>query len=236
MKRAFLFGLIMWSGALSAQSDSILNLQEFWWDFNLGVQATDRWYYGGDAGLRSIFSGQDGRQFYIRPTARYVLNSNATASFAAANFTTWGVDVPNTYELRFHQELDIDWPRSIPVKINHRFRLEERFLWTTGDERYIGIRPRYLLGVTTQTFDLFKVLKEFYFIGQGELFAPVDISTEVPENYVINNIRLHLAIGQYLSEQWRYEFHYIWQNSRILDLRTLETTEHLLRLRIYFKS
>lgn len=80
-------------------------------------------------------------------------------------------------------------------------------------------------------FKLIGKTKSFYIKGMWELFVPFDKSaTEL----FVNNQRFYAALGQRVSDRFRYEIFYIWQESREFVDDGFETSENIIRLRFFY--
>ena len=103
--------------------------QQFWMNYSVTVPTTTKWSYGGDVGLRGLFSNYDWSQFLIRPAATYRFNSTFSAQGAVAVFKTLNKKDNNLTEFRMHQDLNIRWPKWDVVSPFFRLRIEERFFF-----------------------------------------------------------------------------------------------------------
>ena len=202
-----------------------------WTDITLTYFKTQKYSYGGDAGLRGIVSSKDWNLIYIRPTVNYTLSPFFKVSGGIGSFNTFNKELSNTYELRFFQDVHVSWPDIGWVDFYHRFRFEERFFFYTDIENDFTIRGRYLIRARTIDFKLIGKTKSFYLKGMWELFVPFDKSAV---ELFVNNQRFYAAIGQRISDRFRYEIFYIWQKSREFEDDGFETSENILRLRFFY--
>ena len=202
-----------------------------WTDITLTYFKSQKYSLGGDAGLRGIISAKDWNQIYIRPSINYILSPYFKVTGGIGSFNTFNKEYSNTYELRFFQDVHVSWPDIGWVDFYHRFRFEERFFFYQTLANDFSIRGRYLIRARTIDFKLIGKTKSFYLKAMWELFVPFDKSAA--ELYV-NNQRFYAAIGQRISDRFRYELFYIWQKSREFVDDGFESTENILRLRFFY--
>ena len=202
-----------------------------WTDITLTYFKSQKYSLGGDAGLRGIISAKDWNQIYIRPSINYILSPYFKVTGGIGSFNTFNKEFSNTYELRFFQDVHVSWPDIGWVDFYHRFRFEERFFFYQTLANDFSIRGRYLIRARTIDFKLIGKTKSFYLKAMWELFVPFDKSAA--ELYV-NNQRFYAAIGQRISDRFRYELFYIWQKSREFVDDGFESTENILRLRFFY--
>ena len=161
----------------------------------------------------------------------YTLSPFFKTSGGIGSFNTFNKQISNTYEVRFFQDMHVSWPDIGWVDFYHRFRFEERFFFYTTLENDFSIRGRYLFRARTTDFRLIGKSKSFYLKGMWELFVPFDKSAG---ELFINNQRFYAAIGQRISDRFRYEVFYIWQKSKEFVDDGFETAENIFRLRFYY--
>lgn len=202
-----------------------------WTDITLTYFKTPRLSLGGDAGLRGIVSSKNWNLFYIRPTINYTLSSLFIFSGGIGSFNTFNKELNNTYEIRFFQDVHVSWPDIGWIDFYHRLRFEERFFFYKNIENEFAVRGRYLIRARTADFKLFGKTKSFYLKGMWELFVPFD---DGAVELFVNNQRFYAAIGQRVSDKFRYEIFYIWQKSREFVDDGFETSENILRLRFFY--
>ena len=202
-----------------------------WTDITLTYFKTQKLTYGGDAGLRGIVSAKDWNMFYIRPTVSYTFSPMFKASGGIGSFNTINKEISNTYEIRFFQDAHVSWPNLGWVDFYHRFRFEERFFFYSSLDNDFSVRGRYLIRARTIDFKLIGKSRSFYLKAMWELFIPFDKSaTEL----FVNNQRFYAALGQRVSDRFRYELYYIWQKSREFVDDGFETSENIIRLRFFY--
>ncbi len=208
---------------------------QLWGDYNLTVPLTKNLTYGGDIGLRGFISNKDWNQVIIRPQIRYRWNQVFSVAGAVASFVTFNVEDDNVFEYRMHQEATINWPDLGFVALFYRVRLEQRFFFYQSDslQNESNMRGRGLVGFETQDFRIGAGKRPFYFQGMWEGFqtAGEDSSYEL----FINQTRIHGVFGHRLSNLWRYEVQYIWQQSREYSEAGLETTQNVIRIRVFHR-
>lgn len=207
---------------------------QLWADYNLTVLINDKWTYGGDAGIRGLISNYDWNQLMIRPNIKYRFNYTFSTSPAIAIFSTFNKDAGNVHEFRIHQDFNAKWPDLGIVEFFCRVRLEQRFFFYENKNipNDFDLRLRGLVGMETADIKLFGSSKPIYFQFIVEGFST---NEQTAIEVFINQTRLHLAMGHRLSENLRYEIHYIRQASRLLVEDGLEASNNIFRLRFYHR-
>jgi len=202
-----------------------------WSDITLTYFKTQRFSFGGDAGLRGIVSSKDWNLFYIRPTVNYTVTPIFKVSGGIGSFNTINRQLNNTYEIRFFQDAHVSWPDIGWIDFYHRFRFEERFFFYQNIDNYFSLRGRYLIRARTINFKLFGEKKGYYLKGMFEAFVPLG---ESAIELFVNNQRWYSALGYQPSDRYRYELFYIWQKSREFVDDGFETSENIIRLRFFY--
>ncbi len=212
-----------------AQDSTEVDFQT-WSDITTIHFFTDKWIYSGDYGVRGVLSGQDWQTLYARPTFRYNITPSLHARAGMALFYTYDQLIKNQLELRFHQEVNLKWPEVPGFIFKHMVRFEERFFFYKELDKEFSARARYRFAIESPDYKLFNIKGPFYGLANIEFFLP--LGNQSTERY-INNTRIVAGIGQRASQKFRYELHYIFQNSRKFIDDSLKTSEHILRLRLF---
>jgi len=159
MKRLYLFIFFIQAFLLrgipsySQQNGDRVDFQT-WTDITLTYFKTQKFSFGGDAGLRGIVSSKDWNSFYIRPTVHYKFTPIFKLSGGIGLFNTFNKSLNNTYELRFFQDLQISWPHIGWLDFYHRFRFEQRLFFYENLDNDLAVRGRYLIRARTTNFKL----------------------------------------------------------------------------------
>lgn len=201
-----------------------------WIDLTTVHNYNSKWAYTGDYGLRGVVSGEQWSTFLVRPTFKYRITPILDVRAGVALFYTRDKILDNVLELRFHQEVDVKWPEIVGMIFKHRLRFEERFFFYEELENEFSARARYRLYFETPDFKLFKNCGPFYGMTSIELFLPIGESAT--ERFVNNN-RVEIGLGHRTSRKFRWELHYIWQNSKAYADDTFKTSENIFRLRFF---
>ena len=201
-----------------------------WTDLTTIYKFSDRWRYDGDQGTRGLLSQSDFTLLYFRPSVRYRVNPWITAHGGIRFFQTIFDDDDDTFEIGPWQGLRLVWPMIGSYAISHYFRLEERMTWQTGEESDFDftVRGRYQLGGRSPTYDI--LLKNgIYLSGSIEAFS--DIETPI----FINRMRYDAGVGTKLTDAWRVELRYLFQQGRRSASSAFGNDEHILRLRLFYR-
>jgi hypothetical protein len=220
--------------AYGQNEDTLIIYNQLWTDFNLDVQVNEKWSYGGDLGYRTQLDDETWSQIIVRPIFNYDHSKSWTFGGGIGSFNTIGDSIVNTYELRFQGEAVFHWPRLTNVSFKQRIRMDQRNYWFEGGGNAWEIRGRYYVGAVSRNFDFLRLpLQSYYFACSAEFFTPVFKESEEPTEYLVNSSRLTLIAGIWIHTDWKFEFDYTWQRGRILDLDEFQTSEHLIRLRLF---
>jgi len=212
-------------------------------DYNLTVPVpnTNKFTYGGDAGYRrggdtgllGFFSQTDFNQVIIRPTARYRFNQVINVGGGIAGFMTFNKDIGNIYEFRMQEEVNVRWPDLSVVAFYYRVRFDQRFFnFEDLDNERTG-RVRYLFGIESEDIRTFGQKRPIYFEFFVEGFKTLG-RFSIDDTFV-NQIRLTAIFGHRITNFIRYEIHYFNQKQRGAMDTSFETTEHILRLRLFHR-
>jgi hypothetical protein len=228
MKGGLLFAL-SWALGLGGNAQEVDN--QLWFNYALTIKTQKPWSYGGDVGLRGFISNRDFNQILVRPTVSYKANRTFRLSAAVAYFATFNVYEYNIGEFRLHQEISIKWPTFNNFYLFWRVRLDERWFFYENLPNNFNVRGRLLGGIQTRDLHPFKMKRAIYLQAMYEGFQTFDNQGAV--EFFINNARIQAALGYRLSNSWRFEIRYIWQQSRFLESEGLQTSQHILRIRAF---
>jgi len=206
---------------------------QLWLDYNVNVPVNTRFSYGGDIGFRGFVSNIDWNQIYLRPQVRYRFNSTFMLAGGIASFNTFNNVDENVNEFRINEDINIRWPDFGVLSLIYRLRFEHRFFYYPTLPNNSKTRVRYLAGFETQDFRLGEGKRPFYFQGMWEGFKT--IGTENAYEIYINQVRVKFIFAHRLSNKIRYELHYIAQKSRQFSDEGLETTQNIIRVRLFHR-
>ena len=228
--RRLLLSLLLLSLAETLLGQEVDN--QLWMNYSVKVKTASDISYGGDTGIRGVWSNYDWNQFLIRPTVNYKINRTFDAALAIALFQTWNVNYPNITEFRIHQDLSFEWPRTQWFSVFGRFRLEQRFFSYEADEfdDEFRVRARLLVGLQTQDLTWFGEKRPIFFQTLYEGFQTLG---EDDTDFFINRSRFHIAFGHRVAANWRYEIHFIRQGTRLYPEDELQVSQHIFRLRVF---
>jgi len=204
---------------------------QLWLNYALNVKTDSDFSYGGDVGLRGLITDRNWTQFLIRPAVTYNINRTFSVAGAVAVFQTFNRDGYNLAEFRTHQDFNARWPRLSVLSIYYRVRIEQRWLFYQNFPNDFEVRGRLLLGVQSKDFTWLGEKIPIYFHVIWEGFNT--LTNESAVEFYVNQTRLHFAFGQRISEQFKYEIHYIWQRSRLLADDGLQTSQNVIRIRAF---
>jgi hypothetical protein len=204
-----------------------------WIDLTTVHNYNSKWAYTGDYGIRGVVSGEDWSTFIVRPTFKYRITPILDVRAGVAIFYTLDKVIENNLELRFHQEVNVKWPEFVGMVFKHRVRLEERFFFYKELDNEFSARGRYRLYFETPDFKIFKNCGPFFGMTSIEFF--LDFGESATERFVNRN-RVEFGLGHRTSKKFRWELHYIWQNSKAYSRDSFETSENIFRARFFLIS
>jgi hypothetical protein len=224
-----LFLILILNPVVKAQEEEV-DFQ-LWLNHALTVQANQKLSYGGDIGFRGFISNEDWNQILIRPAVTYRFNYTFSAAGAVAWFSTFNDKDENINEFRIHQDFNAKWPDFGFVEFFYRLRIEQRWFFYETLPNDFDLRVRYLIGAESADINLFGPKAPIYFQLIYEGFRTVN--EESAFEILIDQSRLHVAMGQRISKRFRYELHYIWQKSRDGLVDGLELSQNVFRIRTF---
>ena len=217
---------------LQAQDSTGSEFQD-WSDLTTVHHISEKWIYSGDYGIRGLSSSEEWTTFYIRPTFGYQLSLRSDLRAGAAWFYTSEELLESANELRFHQQGNLKWPNLNDWILKHMVRFEERFFFYKDLENSFSVRGRYRIGLETPDVKVFGMKNNLYALTSLELFVP--LGDQSLERFVNSN-RIVVGLGYRTQGKLKFELHYIFQNSANYEQDALETTENILRLRIFLNT
>lgn len=209
-----------------------------WSDFNYNHTLKTNWSIGADAGVRGLISDPDWTSIYLRPILIYGINDQLNVGFSVAAFNNFNKVMPDVFEFRPAQEVNLVWPHTKRWNLKSRVRLEERYFQREIRHGFHVAHPqwefrgRYELRFNTEHFD-FGFMKDMYILASGEYFF--SLSTEA-EQIFANQSRLLIGYGQGTGERWSHELHFFWLRIRNTFEESLQTDQYVLRLRVFLRN
>lgn len=207
--------------------------EQLWMDYNYTVPLSEKFLLVGNAGIRGLISNVDWNQFIVRPGARYMMNESFNISSSLALFSTFNKDLPNVHEFRFTLDFNAEGPDLLYVIPLYRLRFENRSFFYDSIPNENRWRGRLLVGLESMDIKTFREDRFIYLQGFWEGFQTLD-QEEAPE-FFVNRARVHAVFGHKLSRKFRYEIQYIWQRSRQFEGDDLQSTQNVIRLRVYHR-
>lgn len=203
-----------------------------WLLFLNSTKINDKWGLHLDVQLRSADEWDGVRNFLLRPGVTYYINknSNATVGYLLANTfskSTGSADNVLT-EHRIWEQYILTHKLSA-IAVQHRFRLEQRFIETAGNDIF-SQRLRYFLrgviplGKTKEAFT-----RGAFAALQNELFFNVQHKTKLNGKLFDQN-RAYGAIGYRFSKSFDMEAGYL--NQFVSGARN-NTMNHAVQFALY---
>lgn len=204
--------------------------RQLWSDYFMTYHKSSKLSFGGDLGIRGFISNYDWNQYYIRPAVTFRSKYALSFTGALAYFHTNNKSSPNINEFRAHEQIKFKWPDLGIIELFYRLRLEQRFFnYSYELQNEFNSRLRLLFGMESRDFTWLGPRSPIYFIGTIEGFKTLgeENSTET----FINQFRFDLAFGQRVNDRFRYEIHYIAQQSKLFRKDGSEALQKILRVR-----
>ncbi|MEP0134666.1 MAG: DUF2490 domain-containing protein [Eudoraea sp.] len=205
---------------------------QFWLNYTLKVKTPTNFTYGGDVGVRGVWSNSDWNQILIRPSVNYKFNKTYSVALATAIFYSDNIYAPNITEFRIHQDFNVEWLQTKWFSMFSRLRIEQRFFSYQQDSlpNEFRLRGRLLLGVQSQDLKWFGPKRPIYFQILYEGFQTIGSDNT---EFLINQGRFHIAFGHRIAKNWKYELHFIQQSSRLYETSGLKASQQIFRLRLF---
>ena len=154
----------------------------------------------------------------FRVAMLYDFNSKNTGAFGYVRVGTNPFDRnldPSLYENRIYEEYQIktSWGKA---KVSHRFRVEQRFVKTEGEDTEFSTRVRYMINYSRAFGDVTIEPGAFYWAVVNELMfnvtrADFDVSYD-QGRLGLNQNRFSLNLGRQLTALSSLQFGLLWQH------------------------
>jgi hypothetical protein len=203
-----------------------------WLMFLNSTRINDKWGLHLDVQLRTADNWDGIRNFLFRPGATYYINknSNATLGYLLTNtFLKQNGAADNTITEHRIWEQYILTHRVKPVYMQHRFRLEQRFMETAGDDVF-SQRFRYFFRAIVPLSNKKDSFVEGPFVAlQNELFFNIQHNDKLNGKLFDQN-RAYAAVGYRFSKSFDIEAGYL---NQYVDGRSVNTTNNAIQLAFY---
>lgn len=221
-----------------AQSSDDEVTQQIWTDYNPQMDLNENYTFYGSLGYRTIVPSS-WTKLYFKAAVRFAPDPlfgsfnklQREVHFGLYFFYTFNEDNPNQIELRPFQGYRISWPNLERLKVSHTIRLEERFIFTIGEDDFVfDLRARYKIEA------IFHRTKHLVDFADG-LYIP--LSMEFFINLYSNDqyndiIRITPGLG-YSSERklWKVQFDLSYQYSDKAVTGSFTKNTIIYRLRFF---
>ncbi|MFD0793526.1 DUF2490 domain-containing protein [Mucilaginibacter litoreus] len=194
-----------------------------------------KWGMSFDAQFRSADQLDYLQNILLRPSVNYYFDGNKMAALGYAYITANGRTATGekTFrpESRIWEQLIINQKLSKTTTLQHRFRLEQRFLGNTTNknDHYFAQRFRYFARAVVP-FKKDSVFNKGAYIGlQNEVFLNVHNKKKVNTHFFDQN-RAYVALGYRLHKKADIEFGYLNQYIKQAEAYVLN---HVVQAAIY---
>ncbi|WP_134090802.1 DUF2490 domain-containing protein [Olivibacter sp. XZL3] len=204
--------LVIPGTSLKAQDNQFGN----WYAWFNNVKFSSQWGMTNDIQFRAGRNWNENSLFLIRPGVNYYINANQTASAGYATTIVSNELAEGQRRLTEHRiwEQFIFTGKLFHISVQHRFRLEQRFL-KRPIETVFTQRARYFIrGIIPLTTPLKQTFTEGSFVAlQNELFVNIQNKNNVNGSLFDQN-RAYLAFGYRFSPKYDLEVGYMNQFSK----------------------
>ena len=238
MFRKILIVFIVLLNFVRAQSSSDNTSQQIWLDYNPQWDLSESYTLYGSVGGRTIIP-HSWTKVYFTAAMRYapdplfnILNKSQQEIHGGLSFFyTDYENSENEIELRPFQGYKIRWPVWQFVKFTHFLRLEERFIFTSGESDFeFELRTRYKIeAIFHRTHHLVDFANGFYFPVSVEFL--INLYSTVQFN---DGIRITPGLG-YSSEAkfWKVQFDLTYQYADKAEVGSFTKSTIIYRLRFF---
>jgi hypothetical protein len=221
-----------------AQSSSDNTSQQFWLDYNPQLDLSESYTLYGSVGGRTIIP-YTWTKVYFTGAVRYapdplfnIFNKSQQELHGGLSvFYTFNEDKDNQIELRPFQGYKIRWPHLERVKFTHFLRLEERFIFTTGESDFeFELRARYKIeAIFHRSRHLVDFANGFYFPISVEFLINLYSTQQFNDG-----IRITPGLG-YSSdaEFWKVQFDLTYQYADKAEVGSFTKSTIIYRLRFF---
>jgi len=221
-----------------AQSSSNEVTQQFWLDYNPQLDLSESYTLYGSVGGRTIIP-HSWTKLYFTAALRYapdplfeLVNKLQREVHLGLNFFyTFNEDKANQIELRPFQGYKISWPNLERIKVSHTFRLDERLIFTIGEDDFtFDLVARYKIeAIFHRTKHLVDFADGFYFPISIEFFIKLYSNEQYNDA-----IRVTPGLGySSSSESWKIQFDLSYQYNKNEEESDFTKNTIIYRLRFY---
>lgn len=202
--------------ASTAHADS----QSLWTAWFNSASINEQWKFISDVQVRSADKAEFVQNVLIRPGLSYALTANTDIAAGYAYIGSYSPTVPDTTEHRLWQQL-VHRHDAGHGRLQHRFRLEQRFIERASAGDIYSDRLRYFVRYTQPL----SAQSDYFVAAQNEVFLNLSNKDSL-NNQTFNQNRAYLGLGKKLSPTLSVELGYL--NQRINGLNS-DTTNHALQ-------
>jgi len=238
MLRKLLITFFVLLNIVYAQSSDDEVTQQIWIDYNPQWDLNERYTLYGSLGGRTIVPYSWTKVFFTA-AVRYapdplfdIFNKLQREVHLGLNFYyTFNEDKANQIELRPFQGYKISWPNLEQLKVSHTLRLDERFIFTIGEDDFnFDLIARYKIEA------IFHRTKQLVDFADG-LYFPISVEffIKLYSNEQYNDaIRVTPGLGYASdSEHWKIQFDLSYQYADNADAGSFTKNTIIYRLRFF---
>ncbi|MEB0262374.1 MULTISPECIES: DUF2490 domain-containing protein [unclassified Mucilaginibacter] len=195
---------------------------------------SDKWGMSFDAQFRSANHYDYLQNVLLRPSVNYYFDNNKMAAlgyaYIATNNKVAGVETFRP-ESRIWEQLIINTKISKATTLQHRFRLEQRFLGNTTakNDHYFAQRLRYFARAVVPLKKTDAFTKGMFLGLQNEIMVNVQNNQKVNKHFFDQN-RAYVALGYRLHKKADIEFGYL---NQFVQQASATYFNHVLQAAIY---
>jgi len=205
--------------AMVAAQDNPEDQTGNWLIWNGTIRTSQKWSVFTEAQVRLWEPASNVNEIFARVAGHYNFTPKYMVGLGYMHTGVWSYEVetdkgPTSRENRIYEQLGFtqDWSRTV---LEHRYRLEQRWIQESGDTRYAS-RFRYRLQVTTP-INRDKLEKGAWFTNfYNELFIALGSAPEFDQN------RLYGAGGYKFTDLANLQVGLLWQARSNADFLRLQ--------------
>ncbi len=189
---------------------------------------TDKWGIHSEAQFRNFFLKNTVEQLLIRPGVNYYLSRTSMLSggyaFVFTRPSAENIIGTTTLEHRFWEQLILRH-RSRNVFLEHRYRLEQRFLENldTGFKTYDN-RIRYRFQAMFPLYSISPKMRHFFINSYNEIFVNLGRSVS---GEIFDRNRLYFSVGYQVNPKMHFQLGYLNQVIGIPSTNALDFNHNL---------
>ncbi|SFC41712.1 Protein of unknown function [Parapedobacter composti] len=196
------------------------------------VKFSEKWGLNNDIQFRAGKNWRDNSLLLIRPGINYYINNRQTAAFGYATTLVTNALAPDVQRLTEHRiwEQYIISGKLLSIPVQHRFRLEQRFLKRTSETAFTQRARYFIRGIIPFSGAGMSFSRGAFVSLQNELFFNIQ-NLDAVNGKLFDQNRAYASIGYRLSPKYDVEVGYM--NQLLIRPSSPNTMNHIGQIAIY---